>query len=240
MSSSRDGDRPPGRDPGGTSAGLRLLLADSHRTFAEVLAARLREDERFAAADVAFQPRDAKALLAVRRYDVLVLDPGTDIGTWSPVLRQLGESQRPPAVVVISEQEGADRVVEVMTMHEIRGWITKNTSYDEFLHVIDEAVAGHTSIAPAVLGPVLHELLARATSGPPEHTFVDELTPRQRDVLSCLAVGMSRAEVAAELGLSPHTVRTHVQEVLRKAGVHTTLAALARAREVGFPGPGGS
>jgi DNA-binding CsgD family transcriptional regulator len=50
---------------------------------------------------------------------------------------------------------------------------------------------------------------------------------------------MSRAEVAAELGLSPHTVRTHVQEVLRKAGVHTTLAALARAREVGFPGPAG-
>jgi len=237
MSTTPRGGPAPDGGPERRSDGLRLLLADMHRTFAEVLAARLREDERFSAADVAILPQDAKALLAVRRYDVIVLDPGVDVGTWSPLLRALDQRQPAPAVVVISEQDGAERVVEVMTLHEIRGWITKDTSYDDFLHVIEEAVAGHTSFAPTVLGPVLHELLARATSGPPEHTFVDELTPRQREVLRCLAQGMSRGEVAAELGLSPHTVRTHVQEVLRKAGVHSTLAALARAREVGFPGP---
>jgi DNA-binding NarL/FixJ family response regulator len=45
---------------------------------------------------------------------------------------------------------------------------------------------------------------------------------------------MSRSQIADRLLLSPHTVRTHVQEVLRKAGVHSTLAAIAKAREAGY------
>jgi DNA-binding NarL/FixJ family response regulator len=211
-------------------------VADGHRTFAEVLAARLGEEPRVSAADVAVHPQDARALLALRRYDVLVLDPGADVRTWSTVLRLLDRALPSPAVVVISDEDDAAQVVDVLTVHEVRAWISKDTSYGEFLHVIDEAVAGRTWFAPAVLGPVLHELLARTARSAPEPTFIDDLTSRQREVLRCLADGLSRSEVAAELGLSPHTVRTHVQEVLRKAGVHSTLAAVARAREVGYRG----
>ena len=80
---------------------------------------------------------------------------------------------------------------------------------------------------------MLKELLGRpARSQAPSRSFIDELTPRQLEVLQCLADGMSRAQIAEHLLLSPHTVRTHVQEVLRKAGVNSTLAALAT-------GPGG-
>jgi DNA-binding NarL/FixJ family response regulator len=113
--------------------------------------------------------------------------------------------------------------------------VSKDVSLDDLLSTIDGAVLGQTLLPAPLLGPVLKELLGRPPKHPPAPSFLNELTPRQLEVLQCLADGMSRAQIADHLLLSPHTVRTHVQEVLRKAGVNSTLAALAKAREVGFP-----
>jgi DNA-binding NarL/FixJ family response regulator len=217
--------------PSGT--GLRVLIADSHRTFAEVLAAGMAAEERFSAVDVAFFPSHARLLLSARRYDVLVLDPSLDVGSWLAFLRAVVRQRPAMVVVVLSELDDIEQVIEVLAQ-DVRAWVSKDTSFDDFLHLIDEAVMGRTTLPATLLGPVLKELLGRPARSRPAPSFIDELTPRQLEVLQCLADGMSRAQISEHLQLSPHTVRTHVQEVLRKAGVHSTLAALARAREVGF------
>lgn len=210
---------------------LRALIADSHRTFAEVLAAGLGVEGRFAAADVAFSPSHARYLLRARRYDILVLDPGRDVGSWMKFLRVVVGEQPTLIVAVISELRDINLVIEVLALG-VRTWLSKDTSFDGFLHAIDEAVMGRTTLPAALLRAVLRELLARPATPKTAPSFLDELTPRQCEVLRCLAVGMSRAEIADQMRLSPNTVRTHVQEVLRKAGVHSTLAAVARARAV--------
>lgn len=63
--------------------------------------------------------------------------------------------------------------------------------------------------------------------------LVESLTPREREVLRCMVAGLGRKAVAERLFLSPHTVRTHMQNVLGKLGVHSTLAAVALARRAG-------
>lgn len=214
--------------------GLRVLIADDHRIFAEVLAAGLVLDERFAAVDVACTPRHATLLLNVYRYDLLLLDPSLDVESWLQVLRVVVGERPAPTVVVVSQLEDIAQVIQVLEQ-DVRAWVSKDASIDGLLHAIDEAVLGHTSLPTTLLGPVLKELLGRPARARTEPSFINELTPRQLEVLQCLADGMSRAQIAEHLLLSPHTVRTHVQEVLRKAGVNSTLAALARAREVGYP-----
>jgi DNA-binding NarL/FixJ family response regulator len=212
---------------------LRALVLDEHRTFAEALAAGLCVDVRFDTVEVASSASHARMLLRGHRYDLLLLDPAADVASGLDFLRSLGQDHPGLVVVIVSSLEDVTRVIEVLAQG-VRAWVPKDTSLDGLLHAIDEAMAGRTWLPTTLLGPVLKELLDRPPKSQSRPSFMNDLTPRQGEVLRCLAEGMSRAQIAEHLVLSPHTVRTHVQEVLRKAGVHSTLAALARAREVGY------
>ena len=80
--------------------------------------------------------------------------------------------------------------------------------------------------------------LIRAADPPPAPTpIASELTPRETQVLRCLAAGIGRAEIAKHLFMSPHTARTHLQRILTKLDVHSALAAMALARSVGLKPP---
>ncbi|WP_344555067.1 response regulator transcription factor, partial [Streptomyces atrovirens] len=80
---------------------------------------------------------------------------------------------------------------------------------------------------------VLRELTAARRHRTESERLVESLTPREREVLRCMVAGLGRKAVAERLFLSPHTVRTHMQNVLGKLGVHSTLAAVALARRAG-------
>jgi len=67
-------------------------------------------------------------------------------------------------------------------------------------------------------------------------SLLDDVTSRELEVLRCLVAGMNRAEVASRLFLSTNTVRTHVQSLLRRADVHSTLTLAAVARDLGVTG----
>ncbi|MET0524053.1 MAG: response regulator transcription factor [Nocardioides sp.] len=213
---------------------LRVLIADDHRLFGEVLAAGLALRGRFAAVDVARSPAHARLLLDAYPYDVLLLDPSLDLGSWLDLLGAVVDERPSLIVVVVSQLEDVQQVIQVLA-RDVRAWVTKDISLDGLLHAIDEAMMGRPSLPATLLGPVLEELLNRPARNWTEPSFLGELTPRQLEVLRCLADGMSRPQIAAHLLLSPHTVRTHIQEVLRKAGVNSTLAALAKARGLGYP-----
>ena len=84
-----------------------------------------------------------------------------------------------------------------------------------------------------LLTGVLRELTAARKHRTESERLVESLTPREREVLRCMVAGLGRKAVAERLYLSPHTVRTHMQNVLGKLGVHSTLAAVALARRAG-------
>jgi len=73
-----------------------------------------------------------------------------------------------------------------------------------------------------------------SVSTPVSAPVAQELTPRETEVLRCLAVGIGRAEIAKHLFMSPHTARTHMQRILAKLNVHSALAAMAFARNAGL------
>ena len=80
-------------------------------------------------------------------------------------------------------------------------------------------------------------LMSADPPGPPRQPAAcvpSELTPRETQVLRCLAAGIGRAEIAQRLFMSPHTARTHIQRILTKLDVHSALAAMAFARRSGL------
>ncbi|SCF98128.1 regulatory protein, luxR family, partial [Streptomyces sp. Ncost-T6T-2b] len=118
------------------------------------------------------------------------------------------------------------------------GWVAKDCSLQRLLSVIRGVLRDETHLPPALLTGVLRELTAARKHRSESERLVESLTPREREVLRCMVAGLGRKAVAERLFLSPHTVRTHMQNVLGKLGVHSTLAAVALARRAGV-GPVG-
>jgi DNA-binding NarL/FixJ family response regulator len=80
----------------------------------------------------------------------------------------------------------------------------------------------------ALLGEAMPILLDRVLSPAPPDPF-DVLTSREREVLDCMVAGLSRAEIAAQLQVSPNTVRTHTQNLISKLGAHSSLEVVTMA-----------
>jgi DNA-binding NarL/FixJ family response regulator len=96
--------------------------------------------------------------------------------------------------------------------------------------VIRGVARGETWLPPAETGQVLGYLMADQDQRRENDQLLAALTPREREVLACLAEGAGRREVAEQLHLSAHTVRTHMQNLMAKLGVHSTLEAVAISR----------
>ncbi|MFI9362653.1 LuxR C-terminal-related transcriptional regulator [Kitasatospora sp. NPDC053057] len=113
------------------------------------------------------------------------------------------------------------------------GWVAKESSLARLLAVVRGVLRDETHLPPALLTGVIRELTTARRDRTESERLVDTLTPRERQILRCMVAGLGRQAVAERLYLSPHTVRTHMQNVLGKLGVHSTLAAVAVARRAG-------
>jgi DNA-binding NarL/FixJ family response regulator len=139
-----------------------------------------------------------------------------------------------PAVrtVVLAEKDDPRRAALALQAGA-SGWVAKDCSLQRLLAVIRGVLRDETHLPPALLTGVLRELTAARKHRTESERLVESLTPREREVLRCMVAGLGRKAVAERLFLSPHTVRTHMQNVLGKLGVHSTLAAVALARRAG-------
>ncbi|MFH8728693.1 response regulator transcription factor [Streptomyces termitum] len=150
-------------------------------------------------------------------------------------------------VVVLAERDDARRAALALQAGA-SGWVAKDCSLQRLLAVVRGVLRDETHLPPALLTGVLRELTEARRHRTESERLVEALTPREREVLCCMVAGLGRKAVAERLFLSPHTVRTHMQNVLGKLGVHSTLAAVALARRAGVgpapldpapvPGPG--
>ncbi|PWI46024.1 response regulator transcription factor [Streptomyces sp. ICBB 8177] len=134
--------------------------------------------------------------------------------------------------VVLAERDDPRRAARALQAGAA-GWVAKDSSLSRLLAVIRGVLRDETHLPPALLTGVLRELTAARRHRTESERLVESLTPREREVLRCMVAGLGRKAVAERLYLSPHTVRTHMQNVLGKLGVHSTLAAVALARRAG-------
>ena len=205
-------------------------MAD-HRTFAEVVGMGLSESGPPFEVHLAFTPEQATALLRSRPVDLVLLGYPLGSNTSSELLTAIHSVGSNAAVIILSGLDDVDAVVQALSLGA-RAWVPKEVNIDQLLVVIHEVLQGQMWLPGSLLGPVLERLLMLSPRGR-QRSFVDDLTPRQLEVLESLAQGKSRTQIASEMRVSSHTLRTHVQAILKKAGAHSTLAALAQARAAG-------
>jgi DNA-binding NarL/FixJ family response regulator len=119
------------------------------------------------------------------------------------------------------------------------GFLLKDTRPRELLHAIEVVAAGDALIAPSITRRLIAEFAARRDPAEPP-AALGELTDREREILRLVAQGLSNAEIAGRLVISPLTAKTHVSNILRKLDCRDRAALVALAYETGLITPGDS
>jgi DNA-binding NarL/FixJ family response regulator len=220
--------------------GISVFVVDHERMFADALAARLEAEDDVEVVAAVHARTPAECLIMGRHADVMLLDGDLPERAAIRLCEELCGRDEPPRVVVLSATSEPDRIVDAVRAGAA-AWVRKDESMQRLLEVIRGVAQGETWLPPAETGRVLTLLLADQERRQDNDRLLAALTPREREVLTCLAQGAGRREVAEQLHLSANTVRTHMQNLMAKLGVHSTLEAVAISRphlEPLRPGPG--
>jgi NarL family two-component system response regulator LiaR len=208
---------------------VRVLLVDDQQMLIEALAARLSTTpDIVVVGHCTTRDPHPEGLATLLRPDVITIE--AEQAHDAATLLTLFRTAWPPArVVVLTASRDPEQAVDAARAGA-DGWVSKESSVDTLAHALRCASRGHASFPPEELGRVLAELRADVGRAQRREGPLDVLTPRERDVLMCLAQGHCPAEIADELGMSANTVRTHTNKIFAKLGVHSRLEAVAVAR----------
>jgi DNA-binding NarL/FixJ family response regulator len=193
------------------NAPIRVFLVDDHALFLSGVRSELGEvfDIVGEAPDVATATRE----IVDTQPDVVVLDVHLPDGSGDSVITATGDRAPDVRFLALSVSDAAEDVIAVIRAGA-RGYVTKTIAPDELIAAIRRVHDGDAVFSPRLAGFVLD---AFAGEPPPAiDPEIDQLTPRERDVLRYIARDYTYKETAAELSLSVKTVETHVSSVLRK------------------------
>jgi DNA-binding NarL/FixJ family response regulator len=197
----------------------RVFLVDDHHLFRAGVRSELGD-----AVEVVGEADDvapAIELIGERRPDVVLLDVHLTSGGGQEVVEAVKAGHPDVRFLALSVSDAPEDVIAVIRAGA-RGYITKAVSGDELIDAVRRVAGGDAVFSPRLAGFVLDAFAAEPVAGKvaidPE---LDQLSPREREVLRLIARGYTYKEVARDLGISAKTVESHVSAVLRKLQLST-------------------
>lgn len=195
--------------------------------------------------DVVAEAGDGQQALTVtedRRPDVVLMDvrmPGMD-GLQATRLLTRGSPAAPDglAKVIILTTYHVDEAVYEALRAGASGFVLKDAAPDDLVSAVRAVAAGDAWLHPAVARDLLRDFAARPGSTVPPPVSMQQLTPREREVMALLAHGLSVTETADHLVIAETTVKTHLSRTLMKLGLRDRAQAVTLAYQSGLVRPG--
>ena len=194
----------------------RVVLVDDHDLFLAGVRAELGD-----AVDVVGQAGTVAAAVPLIKEldpDVVLLDVHLPDGSGDAIINAVAPERPGVKFLALSVSDAAEDVIAVIRAGA-RGYVTKTISGEELAAAIEQVANGDAVFSPRLAGFVLDAFRAGDRVG--GDTDLDELTPREREVLQLIARGYMYKEIAGRLHLSVKTVESHVSNVLRKLQLST-------------------
>jgi DNA-binding NarL/FixJ family response regulator len=189
-----------------------VVLVDDHAMFRSGVRAEL--GQRVDVVGEAGSVGEAVAVITSKRPDVVLLDVHMPDGGGLAVLEAIREAVPDTRVLALSVSDAAEDVIALIRAGA-RGYVTKTISADDLAAAIARVADGDVVFSPRLAGFVL-DAFRDSPVMPSVDPEIDQLTPREREVLRLLARGYAYKEIAAQLFISIKTVETHASNVLRK------------------------
>ena len=209
----------------------RVLLADDQ----DLVRSGLRMILELAGIEVVGEARDgaeAVTLTAELEPDVVLMDvrmPGTD---GIEATQRIVDAGLPCRVLILTTFD-LDRHVYDALRAGAAGFLLKDASAPQLVSASERTVAGEAPMAPPVLVRLIERFLERAPASIPEPSRLQSLSPREREVLALMALGLTNSEIAERLVVSLATVKTHVRSILAKLDARDRVQVVLLAHQYG-------
>lgn len=217
---------------------IRVLIADDEALVRGGFRMILGDQEDIEVVGEAADGGEAVALCRALRPDVVLMDIRMDPVDGLEATRRLDpKNSEAPRVLVLTTFDLDEYVYEAMRAGA-SGFLLKTTDPEELATAVRTVARGDSLLSPAITRHVIETYVNRAVRPNPRAAELERLTDREREVLECIARGLTNAEIARELFLGQSTVKTHVNRLFAKLGLRDRVQAVIFAYEAGIVQPG--
>jgi DNA-binding NarL/FixJ family response regulator len=213
----------------------RVLLADDQ--------ALVRDGFRLilelAGIDVVGEAGDGREAVELARRlepDVILMDVRMPVMDGIEATRRIADAGLPTRVLVLTTFDLDEHVYDALRAGA-SGFLLKDVTRQRLVEAVQTVAAGEALFAPTVLERLVAHYVERPAGARPRPPELDELTPRELEVLGLIGKGLSNPEIAAHLVVSMATVKTHVRHLLAKLALRDRVQAVVLAHETGLVPP---
>ncbi|MFB9322826.1 response regulator [Cryptosporangium minutisporangium] len=219
--------------------GVRLVVVDDQAMVRQGFAALLDAQPDLSVVGQASNGAEAVALARRVRPDVVLMDVRMPVMDGLEATRQIldGPAERPPRVLMLTTFDLDDYVYAALRAGA-SGFLLKDAPMADLVQAVRVVAAGEALLAPSVTRRLIADFARRPATHRARPERLRVLTPRESEVLTLIARGLSNGEIAAALVVAEQTVKTHVGRILAKLDLRDRAQAVVLAYEAGLVEPG--
>jgi DNA-binding NarL/FixJ family response regulator len=217
---------------------IRCLIADDQAMVRESFAAILAAQPGITVAGQAADGAQAVQQVRTLRPDVVLLDVRMPVMDGLAAAREiLADGEPGPHVLMLTTFDLDEYVYEALRAGA-SGFLLKHATTAELVHAVRVVAAGDGLLAPSVTRRLIADFARQRRDPPPPPAVLDQLTPRETEVLRLIARGLSNAEISDTLVITEDTTKTHIRHILAKLNLRDRAQAVVLAYETGLVTPG--
>ena len=214
---------------------VRVMVVDDQALVREGLMTLLDAAPDIAPVAAAADGEEAVRLAARHRPDVVLMDLRMPLLDGVEATRQIRAAQPETEIVVLTTHADESSILDALRAGA-RGYLTKDAGIAEISRAVHAASDHQALLDPVAQNALVEAAVAGARPAPAPAALPDDLTPREAEVLSLVARGLSNREIAESLVVSEATVKTHINHVFAKIGARDRAQAVHYAYTHGLTG----
>ena len=214
---------------------ITVVIADDQELVRAGFRMLLDVEEDIEVVGEAADGAEAVALARSRQPDVVLMDIRMPNLDGLAALAEITADPRLGSVrVIMLTTFELDEYVFTALRNGASGFVLKDADPEEMLRAVRVVAAGGSLLSPSVTRRVIDHFAGSAAAAPSPHSALHQLTEREREIVAWVATGRSNEEIAAELFVSPATVRTHVSRAMLKLGARDRAQLVVIAHQTGL------